>query len=128
MGEVIARRTRRACLGLYVLALCGVVLVCINTVVAMSLANSDRRPNILLVLPFLTIWLFFHFRRRIETRSIVILILVLFVGVVVPILPVTVRNHIVADDFVPISSQGGVNLYLGNNSAAEGLTMMMPEK
>jgi len=89
--------------------------------------SAIARPNILMVLPFLAVWLFFHFRRRIETRSIVILILVFFVGIALPILPVTVRNYVVADDFVPISSQGGVNLYLGNNPAAEGLTMMMPE-
>jgi tetratricopeptide (TPR) repeat protein len=89
--------------------------------------SAIARPNILLVVPFWVVWLVFHFRRRIETRSVVILVLVFFLGLALPILPVTVRNYIVADDFVPISSQGGVNLYLGNNSAAEGLTMMMPE-
>ncbi len=89
--------------------------------------SAIARPNILLVLPFLAIWIFFQFRKRIETRSIVILILVFLIGIALPILPVTVRNKIVADDFVPISSQGGVNLYLGNNPTAEGLTMMMPE-
>ncbi len=89
--------------------------------------SAIARPNILLVLPFLAIWLFFHFRRRIETRSILILILVFLIGIALPILPVTIRNYVVADDLVLISSQGGINLYLGNNPSAEGLTMMMPE-
>jgi len=85
------------------------------------------RPNILVVVPCLAIWLFYNFRRKVETRSIVLIILVFLIGVALPIAPVTVRNYVVADDFVLISSQGGINLYLGNNSSAEGLTMMMPE-
>jgi len=89
--------------------------------------SAIARPNILFVVPFLALWIFFHFRRRIETRSNVILVLLFLIGVGLPIAPVTVRNYIVADDIVLISSQGGINLYLGNNPSAEGMTMMMPE-
>jgi tetratricopeptide (TPR) repeat protein len=89
--------------------------------------SAIARPNILLIVPMLALWVFFHFRKKIETRSIVVLLLVFFIGVALPILPVTARNYIVADDPVMISSQGGINLYLGNNTVAEGLTMMMPE-
>jgi hypothetical protein len=89
--------------------------------------SAIARPNILFVLPFLAVWIFLHFRRRIETRSNIILILLFFIGVGLPIAPVTIRNYVVADDFVLISSQGGINLYLGNNTAAEGMTMLMPE-
>jgi tetratricopeptide (TPR) repeat protein len=89
--------------------------------------SAIARPNILLVVPFLAIWIVYRFRRKIEIRSIVILLMVLFIGVALPIAPVTARNYIVADDFILISSQGGVNLYLGNNKSTEGLTMMMPE-
>ncbi|MCP4568124.1 MAG: tetratricopeptide repeat protein [FCB group bacterium] len=85
------------------------------------------RPNILLIVPLLGLWLFFHFRGKIKTRSIAVLLLVFFLGLFLPIAPVTVRNYVVADDPVLISSQGGVNLYIGNNTVAEGLTMMMPE-
>ncbi|MEZ5359566.1 MAG: tetratricopeptide repeat protein [Candidatus Zixiibacteriota bacterium] len=85
------------------------------------------RPNVLLVVPFLGLWLYFCLRGKIELKSIIILIVIFFVGVGSAVVPVTVRNMIVADDLVLISSQGGINLYLGNNSQAEGLTMRMPE-
>jgi len=89
--------------------------------------SAIARPNILLVVPFLAVWVIFRFRHKIEWRSIILLALVFFIGIAIPIAPVTARNYAVADDFVLISSQGGVNLYLGNNRVAEGLTMMMPE-
>ena len=43
------------------------------------------------------------------------------------IAPITVRNLAVAGDPVQIASQGGINLYLGNNDAADGLSAVMPE-
>lgn len=89
--------------------------------------SAVARPNILFVVPFLALWIFFRFRKRIETRSIIVVLVAFFVGFGLPIAPVTARNFIAADDLVLISSQGGINLYLGNNTAAEGLTMMMPE-
>jgi len=89
--------------------------------------SAIARPNILVVLPFLAIWIFFRFRKKIELRSIIIILILFIIGIGLPIAPVTVRNYIVGGDFVPISSQGGINLYLGNNTSAEGLTMMMPE-
>jgi tetratricopeptide (TPR) repeat protein len=45
----------------------------------------------------------------------------------VVILPVTVRNLVVADEQVLIASQGGINLYIGNNDAADGVSAVMPE-
>ena len=89
--------------------------------------SAIARPNVLIIIPMLALWLFFHFRKKLSTRSLVVVLLVFLIGSAIPVLPITVRNYIVADDLVLISSQGGVNLYLGNNSAAEGLTMMMPE-
>jgi Flp pilus assembly protein TadD len=37
------------------------------------------------------------------------------------IAPVTIRNYVVSGEFVPISSNLGVNLYVGNNESAEGI-------
>ncbi|MEW5995370.1 MAG: glycosyltransferase family 39 protein, partial [Candidatus Zixiibacteriota bacterium] len=85
------------------------------------------RPNVLLVIPFLMIWLF---AVRRETQSFVACLkrpVALFLGVALAISPVTVRNALVTGDFILISSQGGVNLYLGNNPTANGLYMVMPE-
>ncbi len=44
----------------------------------------------------------------------------------VAILPVTVRNWTEGDDLVLISSQGGVNFYIGNNASSDGTTAVVP--
>ena len=85
-------------------------------------------PNILLVVPFLALWLIFMRKRSgvslfSSARPAAFLIL----GLVLAILPVTIRNKIVTGDFILISSQSGINFYLGNNEYADGLTMIMPE-
>jgi len=85
------------------------------------------RPNILLVIPFLMLW---HFLRNKISSSFlkkIALPLIMALGVLVAIIPVTIRNQIVTGEFILISSQGGINLYLGNNPDADGLTMLMPE-
>ena len=51
----------------------------------------------------------------------------LLIGLLLPILPVTLRNYVVGHEPVLIAYQGGVNLYIGNNPDADGLTMQMPE-
>jgi tetratricopeptide (TPR) repeat protein/4-amino-4-deoxy-L-arabinose transferase-like glycosyltransferase len=46
---------------------------------------------------------------------------VLFVlGVAIVVGPITVRNLAVGHDFVPLTSNAGINLYIGNNEAATG--------
>ena len=85
------------------------------------------RPNVLVVIPFLMLWLFFRHRQPLVRSKRVLTPLLLLVGVMVAIAPVTVRNKIVTGDFILISSQGGVNFYIGNNEYANGLWMAMPE-
>lgn len=89
--------------------------------------SAITRPNVLLVVPFLALWLFIQFRGQLVVKGRLLLTSLFTLGIILPIVPVTVRNWMVIDDFVLISSQGGINLYLGNNPSAEGLTMMMPE-
>jgi tetratricopeptide (TPR) repeat protein len=43
-----------------------------------------------------------------------------------PILPITARNYLVADDLVLVSSQAGVNFYIGNNPKSDGMTAIVP--
>lgn len=47
-------------------------------------------------------------------------------GVAAVVLPVTVRNYVVERDLVAITSNGGINLYIGNNPRAEG-TYNLPQ-
>ncbi len=81
------------------------------------------RPVILGLLPVYFIWILFD---RDNTSSRWKSISILMLGVILLIAPVTVRNRIVGDDIVLISSSGGVNFHIGNNPAADGLTAAMP--
>lgn len=87
------------------------------------------RPNILLVVPAFWWWAWPTGSAARESGLFprVKAPLILTLGVLLPIIPVTVRNYVVAHDPVLISYQGGVNLWLGNNPQADGLTMQMPE-
>ena len=54
-------------------------------------------------------------------------ILFFFIALILIIAPITIRNLIIADDPVLISSQGGINFYIGNNPDADGVSAVMPE-
>jgi len=41
-------------------------------------------------------------------------------GIAVIVLPVTIRNAVVGGDFVPLTSNAGLNLYIGNHDASTG--------
>ena len=82
------------------------------------------RPTILILLPLLLI---FAWRARPAPKSRVLAVLLLLVGVSSPIVPIFVRNLVVASDPVLISSQGGVNFFIGNNAWADGVSAVMPE-
>lgn len=41
-------------------------------------------------------------------------------GVVLVIIPQTVRNYRITGDFIPLTSGGGINFYIGNNTKANG--------
>lgn len=59
-------------------------------------------------------------RRRLRLMTVFSL------AVAIVVLPVTLRNWIVGDDVVLISSQGGVNFFIGNNPDADGISSAMP--
>lgn len=65
----------------------------------------------------------------IATAGIIVLLMVarrwrgamaIAAGVLLAVAPVTVRNGVVAGDWTPVSSHGGLNFYIGNSSAADG--------
>ncbi len=85
------------------------------------------RPNILFLVPFIIIWLFFKFFKTAEIKSYFKSGIVYIAAILIPILCVSIRNIAVTGEFILISSQGGVNLYIGNNPHTDGLTMLMPE-
>ena len=94
---------------------------CLRTSLATGLLwglSAIARPNVLLFMPFLALWLLFAKRLRCA--------LALAVGVLLPILPVTTYNLVVGGEFVLISSQAGVNFWIGNNPQSDGSTAIVP--
>ncbi len=81
-----------------------------------GLVLLNKASNIVL-LPCILFWGLFRLPGTWTTR--VIRILVIFIAAIVPLLPWIIRNHAVADAFIPINSNGGWTFYLGNNEHTE---------
>lgn len=78
------------------------------------------RPNVLLFLPVVLLWACWVAHRR-RNRTAFYRLLPGFVGgAAVVIAPATIRNYQVANEFVLISSNVGINLLIGNNENANG--------
>lgn len=82
------------------------------------------RPNVLLFLPFLAGW--FAWTARPRWRAAARPVVALAAGTLVPILPITAYNTFVGGDFALVSTQAGVNLWIGNNPWADGHTPRVP--
>jgi tetratricopeptide (TPR) repeat protein len=76
------------------------------------------RSNVLILAPILLLWIWLRNRAAREPRRVLASSAVFVLGIVLAISPATVRNQLVAGEFVPISSNLGVNLLIGNNPAA----------
>ncbi len=87
--------------------------------------SALARPNILLFALLVPVWLIVMIRKSSLSR-ISTLAISFGLGVLIPIAPVAVRNYVVGDDFVLISSQGGVNFYIGNNEESDGRSARQP--
>jgi len=85
------------------------------------------RPNVLLFVPVVLVWTGWVLWRRGTLRRWVGAAVTLVVGTAVMIAPVTIRNYVVGKDFVLISSNGGVNLYIGNNEYTSLVTPRIPD-
>jgi tetratricopeptide (TPR) repeat protein len=48
-------------------------------------------------------------------------LLYLIVGSIIPIMPITINNYLAKKDFVFLTSNGGINFYLGNNPNSQGV-------
>lgn len=76
------------------------------------------RENALLLLPFL---LPLAWRREGGgLRGFAVRGAALALGLVLPLVPVALRNGWVSGDFLPTTFQGGINFYIGNNPEADG--------
>jgi tetratricopeptide (TPR) repeat protein len=78
------------------------------------------RPTMLLFGPALLLWGWFVVRPQYGLRQAITTIAIIGGCTLLVVLPVTIRNYVVADDLVTISWQGGYNFYVGNNAKADG--------
>jgi 4-amino-4-deoxy-L-arabinose transferase-like glycosyltransferase len=77
-----------------------------------------NRPNVIVAIGGVVLVLLVIRRARIAAM--------LVAGVCAALLPVVVRNAVVSHQFAIASSQGGLNLYIGNNPAATGQYAAVP--
>lgn len=85
------------------------------------------RPNVLLFVPLVAAWTAWIAWKRGPTLRRKLLAPTAFAaGLLAPILPITAYNAFVGGDRVLISSQGGVNLWIGNNPQSDGSSAIVP--
>jgi tetratricopeptide (TPR) repeat protein len=95
--------------------------------------SAVARPDVLLFLPLALGWLIASFRRQQEVgvtgRSPLRWLAgsaLFFVGLLLPIAPVAFRNWQVERVAVPISTNGGLNFYIGNNPDYDRVVAIRP--
>jgi 4-amino-4-deoxy-L-arabinose transferase-like glycosyltransferase/tetratricopeptide (TPR) repeat protein len=89
--------------------------------VAVGIA-AITRPTILMLVPIFALWQIYHSRKIFVRQWVIVL-----VATAAVILPITIRNIVVAGDSVLIASQGGVNFFIGNNAESDGVSAVLPE-
>jgi tetratricopeptide (TPR) repeat protein len=75
------------------------------------------RENALAALPVVAA---LAWRRGMPPRALATRAGAVTLGVVLTLIPVALRNGRVGGDYLPTTSQGGVNFYIGNNASADG--------
>jgi len=87
--------------------------------IALGCAALDR-TNIVLFAPVAAWFLASEFSLKLKSWKWKPAILFI-VGTILVIIPFTLRNYFVGNDFVLVSSNAGINLYIGNNPKANGV-------
>jgi Flp pilus assembly protein TadD/4-amino-4-deoxy-L-arabinose transferase-like glycosyltransferase len=79
--------------------------------------SALARANVLLFLPVLLVWTLCFVRENKRVRKA----LLAAAAAAVAIAPATLHNYVASRDFVLITSNGGVNFYIGNGEEATGI-------
>lgn len=85
-------------------------------------ATALFRANILIYAIAVTVFVIIKFvKKELESKTFRIILLSFFAGLIIPLVVVTSRNYVVGGDFVVVSSNGGINFFIGNNENAPGV-------
>jgi len=77
------------------------------------------RPTDLLLVPVIATWILLVLKKE---RSVhVSQVIAIAAGLILIVAPVTVRNYMVSGEFIPVTSNGGLNFFLGNNPDGAGV-------
>ncbi|GEM_PF-2448900 len=76
------------------------------------------KPDTIMLAPFLALWVFFQ-DKNYKKGLCRVIILAFFTTLT--ILPVTIMNFIIEKEFVLLTTNGGVNFYIGNHKGADGM-------
>ncbi|MFH1194527.1 MAG: tetratricopeptide repeat protein [bacterium] len=80
------------------------------------------RANVLFFLLVLTIWLIIkYFRKKVNIVISIRQFLLLLIGAFIVISPVAFRNYMVSKELVLLTTNGGINFYIGNNLSSPGV-------
>jgi 4-amino-4-deoxy-L-arabinose transferase-like glycosyltransferase len=93
--------------------------------VLLGLAGLGK-PNLLLFAPAGALWLALRGRER-RGRVHVLPAILFFVAAGAVVLPATIHNYRAEGDFIPVSSNGGINFFIGNHSGSPGVFQVPPE-
>lgn len=84
------------------------------------------RENALLLVPAVALWEAFDHRAAIRARVRWRAAGFVVLGALLVVAPTTVRNWTVGREFVPVSSSGGINFYIGNHPETERVQAIRP--
>lgn len=80
------------------------------------------RANILVFAVLIVVYFIIKIIKQKESQKIYLISFLRFIlGMMLIIAPVTIRNYMVSNDFVLITSNGGINFYIGNNEKSLGV-------
>lgn len=93
----------------------------------LGLAAGFRPVALLIVAISIVVCLFVEWLQNKSFRKIIFPCVLLCFGTSCAVLPFTIRNYVVAKEFVLLSAYGGMNFWIGNHKEATGLFNTPPD-
>jgi hypothetical protein len=85
------------------------------------------RPDMIIGIIFFLPWIVWQMKKGSSRRKLLRDISISILIAIAIVLPWTIRNAVVFHSFIPISANGGYNLYMGNNPTASGELWQLQE-